>query len=131
MIICTDTLKALLTDVKIQVTFYLIIFDIFTGIIKSFKSKTLKSNVGINGLIKHSLVIILILSMGMFSEPFKLEVIFNGLVVFYIVQYLISIVENLYILGVPIPESIVEKLFIYRQENPEYIVKIENGGARK
>lgn len=92
---------------------YVIIADIGTGYWKSLskRSKTkAHSTKGMDGLNKHLGVAVMLvfaypllelMGFGMFGQAF---------IGFYILNYLISILENLAIIGVPIPKFIISRL---------------------
>lgn len=125
-IISIELIKEVLKNIQVSIFIYAIMIDIITGVLKAFKSKNLRSCIGLNGLIRHTVILSLVIFLGAISIQLKADTFFNGLVLFYIVQYILSIVENLYILDVPIPKSIYDKLMIFRKENPkhEYIEKL-------
>lgn len=110
----------MLDDKMIILFIWLVIADIATGMTKSFLAKTtnkkLNSSKGLSGLIKHLIVIFLVitiypylLAMG-FADPARM------LVVFYILNYAVSIIENLGEAGIPVP-SFVKKYLAKLQDN--------------
>jgi toxin secretion/phage lysis holin len=120
MMILIENIRNIIASMEVNLLLYLIVFDIFLGILKAFKLKKLSSCIGLNGLVKHSTIIIIIILFGLWSPVFELEVIYLGLIIFFIVQYLISIVENLNLIGVPLPKMLVDKLYQYDEDNPQW-----------
>lgn len=108
-------------DVYIYILIACVIFDIGTGYLKSWVNHTLNSSVGLKGLIKHFSVVIMII----IAYPFLLFLSFKGiayaLIVFPILNYLISIIENLDNLGVPIPKTIKKRLEKIRKQIDEEV----------
>ena len=88
----------------------LIIIDFITGTVKAFMLKDVHSGTGINGLLKHTVVLLIVIVMSVVIiltgyNEFKYVVLF-----FYIFEYAISITENLDKIGVPFPEKISKSL---------------------
>lgn len=110
----------ILEGVEVNILLYLILFDIFLGITKSCINKKLNSHVGLQGLLKHSLIIIIVISLGVVAEPLEINVVFTGMVIFYIIQYLLSITENLDKIGVPLPKFVTDKIAKLDGENERY-----------
>lgn len=81
--------------------------DIVTGIMAGFINKSLKSSVGVAGIIKKAYVLILIGVVYLFQNVHELaEFAGDGLAVSFIIIELISIVENGGKMGAPIPERL-------------------------
>lgn len=104
-----------MVDNKIIIAFLIvIILDIFTGYAKSFLAtdtlaKT-QSTKGLNGLIKHGLVILIILVLYPLMTAIGYESYADIVVAFYILNYAISISENLGQAGIPIPSWLKNRL---------------------
>lgn len=88
----------------------LIILDFLLGTFRSLLSKDLNSSVGLKGLIKHSTVFIIVFIVNVNGEITGYTEMTNAFTLFYIWEYAISIVENLAILNVPLPEWVVVRL---------------------
>lgn len=101
-------------DSYVYLLFIVVIIDIFTGFAKAFLSnneeKKLDSSVGLKGLMKHVLVIILVLTFHIYCSIFQLISYSQIFISFYIANYGISIMENLGDMGIPVPEFIKTKL---------------------
>lgn len=88
----------------------LIVIDFITGTIKAFILKDVHSGTGINGLLKHTVVLLIVIVMSVVIiltgyNEFKYVVLF-----FYIFEYAVSITENLDRIGVPFPEKVSRSL---------------------
>ncbi len=57
-------------------------------------------------------------------KPLEMESLINTVLIFYIASYILSILENLSLLGIPFPEWLKERFLILRGENDE-IKRIE------
>lgn len=104
-----------LVDNKFIIAFLLVVLlDIATGYAKSLlatdATKKTQSNKGLNGLIKHGMVILIILVLYPLMSAMDYEPYANTVVVFYIINYAISILENLGQSGINYPHWLENKL---------------------
>lgn len=101
---------ALVKDVYIHIAVGIIILDIITGYAKAFAQHRLNSSVGLAGLCKHIVMILIIIS----TYPYLMLLGFKGIaysiIIFYIATYGISLIENLDGIGVPVPQWLVKRL---------------------
>lgn len=111
----------------------LMIIDYITGVIKAIINKKLSSEVGYKGILKKiSLFIVVavanIVDMIVFSNSMFLR---QGILLLFISNEGISIIENLALIGVPIPKSIISVLSQVRKAsktenlNKEKVEEIE------
>lgn len=90
----------------IEAFLWVVMADLLTGIVKSFspRAKTkADSTIGFYGLAKHVLIIALVLTIYPVLDVLEFDAISNSVVLFYIAEYAISILENLEVMGFPIP----------------------------
>lgn len=87
-------------------------FDIITGFIKSIVTKGTNSTKGLDGLIKHSLLMIIALTAYPVAEAAGFKIVGDMFITSYAVIYVVSIIENLGQMGIPIPAPI--KKYIYK-----------------
>lgn len=109
-----QNMRSMVDNKMIIVFLIVIILDIFTGYAKSFlatdtMAKT-QSAKGLNGLIKHGLVILIILVLYPLMTAMGYESYADIVVAFYILNYSISISENLGQTGIPIPSWLKNRL---------------------
>lgn len=103
-------INLLATNVLLQILVWLIVLDIFTGFIKSFKVKTSNSTTGLFGVLKHTLVILLTMIVNVYLPLFGYENIANAIVLYLMLCYLISLLENWVLIGLPAPQFLIDKL---------------------
>ncbi len=99
-------------DVALAVLIAFMVIDYLTGLVNAIVNKKLSSQVGFKGLAK-KLFVVLMLIVGVMLDRLINDGrwIFRTLVAyFYIANEGISIIENIALLGVPIPQKIVEIL---------------------
>lgn len=92
--------------------FLIILIDILTGFLKSLVNKKTTSSKGIGGLIKHSTLLLVVCMLYPFCDIYGASGMADTLLVFYILFYAISIVENLGEMGIPVPTWL--KKYIYK-----------------
>lgn len=87
-------------------------FDVITGFIKSIVTKGTNSTKGLDGLIKHSLLMLIALTVYPVAEAAGFKIVGDMFITSYAVIYVVSIIENLGQMGIPIPAPI--KKYIYK-----------------
>ncbi|AMN34602.1 phage holin family protein [Clostridium perfringens] len=99
-------------DIPLITLLVFIFLDYLTGVIKGCKNKELCSNIGLKGITKKGLILIVLLVAVMLDRLLD-----NGtwmfrtmIAYFYIMNEGISILENCSALGVPIPEKLKQAL---------------------
>ena len=102
--------KQLTKDVYVHGVLMMIIFEIFTGMIKAFIAHKLNSSISLKGLAKHTSVILVIITFYPYLLFIGFKGVANALILFVIVTYAISITENFEIIGVPIPKFLKKRL---------------------
>lgn len=100
---------------------YMIVIDILLGLIYSFKESVFKSRIMYEGIIRKVVMFIMIALAVRIDITTNQHVIRDTVVMFYIANEGLSIVENCILLGVPFPDFI-KKLFA------EWKEKTNNGG---
>lgn len=88
----------------------LIILDFILGTFRSLIAKDLNSSVGLKGLIKHSSVFIIVVIVNEICYVTGYPEMATAFTLFYIWEYAISIVENLAILNIPLPNWVLVRL---------------------
>lgn len=81
----------------------LIVLDIVVGILTAISNGELDSYIGLKGMIKHTTIIILVVLMGIISRLINVQWISQSFCMFYILQYVFSLLESLNRLGIPFP----------------------------
>lgn len=85
-----------------------IVIDILTGKAKALKYQVLDSSIGLNGTMKHMVVILIAVTISVFSRIAGLPEFSIGVKLFFIVDYVTSIIENLDVLGIPLPDFVTQ-----------------------
>lgn len=101
-----------------------VIIDIITGTARSLATHHTTSKKGTDGLIKHGVLLLIILTLYPMLDANGFKSAGDAFVVFYVMYYALSIIENLGQMGLPLPTWI--KKYIYKLSD-DYI----NGKGRK
>ena len=81
----------------------MIILDILTGLLRAGAIGKIDSCIGTKGLMKHTTIILLVLIMEIVTRLINMEWVSQSFSLYYILQYIFSILENLDEVGVPFP----------------------------
>lgn len=114
-------------DTALKVLAMFMILDYITGLWKGYVTKTLSSDIGLKGLTRKFLILVIIIVavlldrlMGMDNWFFRTLVCY-----FYIANEGLSILENATVLGLPLPPKLKEALEQLKQGNKKEIVNKE------
>lgn len=108
-------------DAAIGVLIVLMVLDYITGVLNGYLTKTLNSEVGFKGLLKKFLILVVMIIAVMLDRLMNTgDWIFRTLVCyFYIANEGISLLENISLMGVPIPDKIKDALEQLNNEGTE------------
>ena len=95
----------------------LIVIDFITGTIKAFVIKDVSSSTGINGLMRHTIVLLVVIVMSIIIILTGYNEFMYVILLFYVFEYAISITENLDTMGVPFPEKLSKTLRQWKDDN--------------
>lgn len=104
------TIINLLNSKYILIFLSTIIIDIITGILKGAYNMKLNSNIGLKGLIKHCCIILIVFAISIILPLLGYTTGARAIIVFYIIQYCLSIIENVGCMGVPIPPYVTKAI---------------------
>jgi toxin secretion/phage lysis holin len=101
-----DLVKNTLGNTLIIALFTIIIIDIITGLLKALLQKNINSSIGLSGMVKHTAIMLMVMIGYPLLSIFELNVFKEAIIGFFILQYLISIIENTNSLGISYPKWI-------------------------
>lgn len=106
-------------DRALEILMIIIVLDYLTGVASAFKSKTVSSSVGFNGLLKKaSIFLIVILAAQIDRITGNTANIFRTCTAFFfIANDALSVIENVGELGVKLPAFLKNALIKLRDEN--------------
>jgi len=100
-------------NLYIHIFIITILFDIITGNLRGLilrNSSGLNSSIGFKGLLKHMIVILIVLTIFPYLTLLNFNSYAITIVCFYILNYSISILENLSQMGIKLPPFIATRL---------------------
>lgn len=99
-------------DMALTVLICFMVLDYLTGLIRAFINKEVSSNVGLIGIARKSLILVVLIVAVCLDRLLNTgNWVFRTLVCyFYIANESISLLENCSALGLPIPDKILEAL---------------------
>ena len=103
--ILQSNMIALGTNPWMHIFFVLVITDLFTGIGKALLKKKANSTIGLNGLIRHSTIIFIVIVLNIYLPIFHLAIYATGMNIFFSIQYLGSVIENMAEIGIKLPPA--------------------------
>ena len=109
-------------DMMLQVLLIFIAFDLLTGVMAAFKKKDVSSDVYLYGAIRKVGILILV-SIGHLLDivmHFEDPMVRTAVIFWLIAREGISILENLGVMGVNIPEILEEALRILKKEHEQW-----------
>lgn len=124
LVACIATLVTYLFggwDTAVMVLTIFMALDYLTGIVRAYMTKTLSSQIGVKGLAKKFLIILILIGAVCLDRLISNDTwVFRTLVCyFYIANEGISILENASELGLPVPNKLKEALLSLREEKVE------------
>lgn len=104
--------------------FILIFFDFLTGFLKAWKWKVTDSWTGLKGIIKHTCTFLFYYMVAVFLSYVHALALGQILLIIINLYYVLSIMENLAVMGVYIPKFMQARV---QEEMKRYVKKLENG----
>lgn len=105
-------------DIALQCLLIAIAIDYISGLIKAFNSKTLDSKIGFKGLLKKfGILCIVALSVVVDRITGESGAIRTLVIYYFVANEGLSVLENLSIAGLPIPQSIKKSLQALKKES--------------
>ncbi|MCB2310635.1 phage holin family protein [Clostridium tagluense] len=115
-------------DIALQILIAFMVLDYATGLIKAYVNKVVSSNVGLKGIARKSLILIVLIVAVLLDRLLN-----NGTWVFrtltcyfYIINEGISLLENCAQLGLPIPAKLKDALIQLQEGNKKEINNQDN-----
>ena len=97
-------------DLPLQILLVAMVLDYISGILKAFYLGEVSSRVGYKGLVKKVGILFTIVVANLTDIVFGLTIFRSAICMFFCMNELVSVLENIALLGVPIPEFLTNKL---------------------
>lgn len=112
-----------------HILLWLIVFDIISGYIKAFKTKSFDSKISTNGWLKHGFVVMMMTVIGAYARALGAVMVSQVVCFGFISSYGLSLLENLDAIGVPYPESF-RKFFKQMHDSNDKVEVLKNGDIK-
>ena len=109
----------------LYVLLFFIIFDILTGTLKAFSNNTVYSKINKRGITNHITILLFCMFFTWVFYIFNVNEYSEILILFYIVSYGLSIIENVGAMGVPLPKWLKDKFLLLQEETNKGVEKNE------
>lgn len=106
----TDFTMNFMQEVTTQALFIAIVLDILTGVARAWEEKKINSTVGLNGLIRHTIIVIAVFLLGYLTTASGTPWFGHTITIAFALQNVASIFENWRLAGHEIPEAIEDIL---------------------
>lgn len=103
-----------------------IVLDYFTGILKAIYTKHLSSEIGIKGIIKKVLILVVVGVAVLLETNLSIPAIREIVMMFFICNEGISLLENISQMGIPVPKKLKNVLLQLREKNENKEEKNKN-----
>ena len=108
-------------DLPLMLLVTVMLLDYVTGITKGYMNKQLSSEYGFRGLLKKATIFYILILAVLIDRMIGSGWIFRTLVCFwYFANEGTSVLENAAVIGIPVPEQLVEALVQLKQGNKKY-----------
>lgn len=98
------------SNIAVQLLLSAILIDFLTGMARATKERKWNSTTGLNGWIRHGLIVLLTILVITFSEMFGASWFGFSFTLIFSWEYLISIMENWVLAGYEIPRALKQLL---------------------
>lgn len=97
-------------DLPLKILLTAIVLDYISGMLKAFYLGEVSSRTGYKGLIKKVGILFTIVVANLTDLILGLTIFKSSICMFFVMNELVSVLENIALLGVPIPEFLSSKL---------------------
>ena len=104
-----EEINTVVNNECLYVLLFFIMFDIITGTLKAFSTNTVYSKINKQGITNHITIFLFCFFFTWVFCIFDVNEYSNILIMFYIVSYGLSIIENMGQMGLPLPKWLVDK----------------------
>lgn len=106
---------------------FFVMADIVTGYAKSWFTGKINSSIGRKGLIKHSTVIFCVILFYPWFDILNLDAFGISILTAWLIDYILSVVENLGVLGLRLPKWITSRLAKLNSDLDEKPIDFKKG----
>ncbi len=108
-------------DMALYVLVCIILLDYLTGVLVAISQRQLSSEIGFKGLLKKMMILLLVYLAVLLEKATGTDVIRLLVILFYIANEGISVLENAGKLGVPYPDVLKNILLQLKKQGEEHV----------
>jgi len=102
-------------NASLSVLLWLVVGDYLTGLLASMLDGSgLSSKVGYKGIARKVMILFMVLVAHKLDVALDVRVVMNMVIYFYVSNELISVIENMGRMGVPVPKQLVNIIYILK-----------------
>lgn len=101
----------------------LMALDFITGMGKAFLTGKYSSKIGLEGVVKHIMILLLVIFLKFFGHIFDFQAIAHGATILFSFNYVVSVIENMESAGIEFPEVIKNK-FLQMKKDAEDEIRV-------
>ena len=109
----------------LYILLFFIMFDFITGTLKAFSTNTVYSKINKKGITNHITIFLFCIFFSWVFYTFKVPEYSKVLIMFYIVSYGLSILENMGQMGLPLPKWLTDKFKMLQEETNKGVITDE------
>lgn len=102
-------------DLLFKILILFIVLDYATGLMKGLVTKSLSSATGWNGLMRKTGIFIAVIVAHQMDKVAGTQIVRNAVIFFFMTNEGISLIENLFLIGVPIPKIMIRTLKTWKE----------------
>lgn len=125
-----NPLNLVIHDGYLYMLLMFIIVDIIIGTLQAFRNNTVYSKINKKGVTSHISIILFCVFFSWVFNVFNVSEYSKVLIMFYMVSYGLSIIENLGKMGIPLPEWLNDKFHVLKDETNKGVKINENKRPR-
>lgn len=111
-----NQISTVVNNQYLYVLLFFIMFDIISGTLKAFSNNTVYSKINKRGITNHITIFLFCMFFTWVFCIFNVNEYSNILILFYIVSYGLSIIENVGSMGLPLPKWLKDKFVLLQEE---------------
>lgn len=107
-----------------------IVVDVVIGTLQAFRNNTVYSKINKKGITNNIAIILFCVFFSWVFNVFNVSEYSKVLIMFYMVSYGLSIIENLGKMGIPLPQWLIDKFHVLQDETNKGVKINENKRPR-
>lgn len=125
-----NPLNLVIHDGYLYMLLVFIVVDIIIGTLQAFRNNTVYSKINKKGVTSHISIILFCVFFSWVFNVFNVSEYSKVLIMFYMVSYGLSIIENLGKMGIPLPQWLSDKFHVLQDETNKGVKIHENQRPR-